>query len=140
MVTVKLSDLLYGFEFASAEGPFEGSAYVSLDTGEIHCTSEDMELDEEVPDDLETSDRYVAIPHKGDFDLGRSLALSFIEEALPDDYETVANYFRSRGAYSRFKGFLDARGIINQWHEFENKAIESALCQWCEENDIQIVK
>jgi hypothetical protein len=139
MVSVKLSDLIYGFDFASAAGPFESRAFVDLDTGVVHCKAEDMGIDEDLPDDLETSERYIAIPHKNDFDLGRALALAFVEETLPDDYDTAVGYFRSRGAYSRFKGLLDARGVTAQWYDFESKAVESALRQWCEENDIQVV-
>lgn len=40
---------------------FENAAYISLDTGTIYWLSD--ELDEETPPDLETSDRYLEIPH-----------------------------------------------------------------------------
>ena len=39
----------------------ENNAYISLDTGEIYWTSELNPVEEDVPDDLETSDRYLAI-------------------------------------------------------------------------------
>ena len=139
MVTVKFSDLLDGFEFANFGNSLEIGAFISLDRGTVHLTSSEVKLNEEVPEDLEISDRYIAIPHKNDLDLGRALALLFIEEALPDDYDTAVSYFRNRGAYSRFKGLLEARGIINQWYEFERNAIESALREWCREHDIQLI-
>lgn len=140
MVTVLLSDLIDGFYFASADGLIECAAYLCLDTGKVYFTSEESDIDEDLPDDLETSDRYLVIPDKRELDLGRELALSFIEEKLPDDYDTVATYFRSRGAYSRFKDLLDARGVIQHWYDFERQAIESALCEWCEDNGIYVVK
>ena len=55
----------------------EHQAYISLDTGAIYWVSESnpMEAEADVPDDLETSDRYIAVPHKNDLDLGTQLAL-----------------------------------------------------------------
>ena len=35
------------------------------------------------PADLETSDRYIAVPHKNELGLGRDLALSFIRSRDP---------------------------------------------------------
>lgn len=138
MVTLKFTDLLDAFEFVSFGGSIESDAFINLDTGAIHYLSSDLELEEEIPEDLETSERYLAVPHKTDLNLGRSLALSFVEEASPNDYETTARHFRSQGAYSRFKELLESRGIINQWYEYERNAIEVALKQWCQEHDIQL--
>lgn len=35
----------------------------------------DLEDEENLPDDLKTSDRYLAVPHRNDLDLGRRLVL-----------------------------------------------------------------
>jgi len=58
---------------------------------------------------------------------------------LSDEYDTVAGFFRRRGAYGRFKALLHARGMLERWYEFENRATEEALLAWCEENGIQPV-
>ncbi len=139
MAAVRFSDVLLGFEFANFGSLLDNSAYISLDRGTVHYAPGDSGLDEELPEDLEASDRYIAIPHKNELDLGRALALAFIEVALPDDYDTIANYFRSRGAYSRFTGLLEDRDMLSRWYEFENKATEAALRRWCKENDIQLI-
>ncbi|MGH8602631.1 MAG: hypothetical protein ACREXR_07595, partial [Gammaproteobacteria bacterium] len=91
-----------------------------------------------VPDNLETSDRYIAVPHKNDLNLGRKLALSFVEQKLPDDYNTVAGFFRNRGAYSRFKDLLESRGVLEKWYLFEASAMETALREWCQENSVPL--
>jgi hypothetical protein len=65
--------------------------------------------------------------------------LSFVEEDLPGDYETVASFFSKQGAYSRFKGLLEGRGILDKWFEFERVATEAALRRWCKKNDITLV-
>ena len=138
MVAIKYADLLDAFDFVSFGAPFESHAFICADTGVIYCASDSFELDEEVPEDLETSDRYIAIPHKNDLNLGRDLALSFVDQALPDDYNTVVGFFRRKGAYSRFKKLLESRGVLDAWFAFEAHAVEAALRQWCEENDVQL--
>jgi hypothetical protein len=77
MAAVKFSDLLDALEFASFNGPVENSAFIDRETGVCHYVSDEIELDDELPDDLEDSDRYLAVPNKNDLDLGRRLAISF---------------------------------------------------------------
>jgi hypothetical protein len=61
VVAVKFDDLSLAFYFVGSAAPTQNNAYISLDTGQIYFTSELSPLDEEVPDDLETSDRYVSL-------------------------------------------------------------------------------
>jgi hypothetical protein len=125
MVTVKYDDLSTAFDFVSFAGPMEHRAYVSLDTGAIFWISETNPIEEEeLPDDLETSDRYIAIPHKNELDLGNDLAL----------------LFRRRGAYARFKALLAAEGCLEEWYAFEAESTERALREWCKENEIHLVE
>ncbi|WP_377730458.1 hypothetical protein [Paraburkholderia caffeinitolerans] len=97
-------------------------------------------MDEDILDDLETSDRYLAIPHKNDLDLGRSLALRFVAQELPACYDQVEGFFRRQGAYARFKDLLEREGILELWYAFEAAAGESALRQWCVENGLEILE
>lgn len=138
MVSVKYEDLTAAFDFVSFGAPMEHQAYISLDTGTIYWVSEFVE-EEEVPEDLETSDRYVAVPHKHDLDLGRNLALRFAEEVLPDRYDTVQDIFRHRGAYARFKNMLASEGHLDKWYAFEAESIRKALKEWCTEQDIELI-
>src|SRR5689334_16096119 len=67
MTAVRYADLSLAFDFVSDAWPMEHDAYVSLDTGKVYWTSDfDDAFDEDRPDDLETSDRYLAIPHKNE--------------------------------------------------------------------------
>ncbi len=110
-VSTNATDLRTTFDFVSAAAPFEHSAYICLDTGKIYwkAASAGLENEENLPEDLDNSDRYVAVPHKNDLDLGRRLALAFVDQELPDDRDTVISFFRRRGAYGRFKDLLQAR-------------------------------
>lgn len=134
MPTVKLDDLLSGIEFTSDES----SAYLNVETGEIHFIAEGLDL-EETPEDIDDAEKYIALPDKRDLDLGRDLAMTFIHEQCPDDYPTVAEYFRHKGAYSRFKDFLAQRDLLQSWYDFEAKATVTALKDWCEINGITVV-
>ena len=140
MVTVKYDDISAAFDFVSFAAPMEHRAYVSLETGTIHWVSELNPLEEEVPDDLEDSTRYIAIPHKNDLDLGSDLALRFAAEELPARYTRVEGFFRRRGAYARFKEFLAEEGCLEKWYAFEAESAERALRNWCKEHGIQIVE
>lgn len=86
-MTVNFSELLEAFEFVSSGGAGENEAYLCMVTGKIYCHSEWADDVEELPDDVEDSGRYIPIPDKREFDLGKPLVLSFARHHLPDDYE-----------------------------------------------------
>jgi hypothetical protein len=75
-------------------------------------------------------DRYLTIPHKNDLDLGRSLALRFVAQALPARYDQVEGFCRRQGAYSRLKDLPQREGVLEVWYTFQADSVESALRQW----------
>jgi Uncharacterised protein family (UPF0158) len=137
VVAVKYDELSEAFDFVSFGVPTEHQAYIDRRTGKIYWVSDAIE--DELPEDFDESDQYIAIPHKNDLDLGTSLALRFADESLPDQYRRIEGFFRSRGAYARFKDLLAAQGRLEEWYAFEAKCTEAALRKWCEENDIPIM-
>jgi hypothetical protein len=139
VVTVKYEDLSAAFDFVSFAAPMEHQAYISIDTGTIYWISEVNPLEEDIPEDLETSDRYIAIPDKNDLNLGSDLALRFAAEQLPGLYKKVEQFFRHRGAYARFKELLASAGCLNKWYAFEAESTERARRNWCTENDINVI-
>jgi hypothetical protein len=140
VTAVKYDDLLLAFDFVGSAPPMEHNAYISLDTGEIYWTAEQNPMEEDLPDDLETSDRYISIPHKNDLNLGMNLALLFIRQELPEQYALAKSFFRSKGAYRRFKQFLESERLLDKWLKFEADSVENALREWCTENDIRILE
>ncbi len=94
MATANFDKLLEAFEFANFSGSPDSCAYVDLETGQTYWVADEMEDLEEVLDDIETSDRYLMLPDKRDLELGRNLAISFAEDALPNEYENVVDCFR----------------------------------------------
>jgi hypothetical protein len=140
LVAVNRYDIELAFAFVNSGAPMEHNAYISLDTGQIYWVSELSPIEEEVPDDLETSDRYIALPHKNELGLGRNLALGFAEDELPDRYHEVQAIFRRKGAYGRFKGLLESVGLLEKWYKFEEATLDTALREWCAANDIEIIE
>jgi hypothetical protein len=138
-VNVHLLDLLAACEWVSGSEAeaMNCRAYVSRETGEIHWLGEGIE--EEPPEDIDDESLYIPVPQKSDFDLGRSLVMRFVEEHIPDSRETVREFFRRRGAYSRLKLLLDRVGQLDRWHHYEQAGIEEALRKWCEKNDLTLI-
>ncbi len=139
-VPVSFDELLGAYEWVNAGevAALDCEAYISRATGTLHWCGEGV--DEEPPEDIEDESLYVAVPHQNEFDLGRPLALRFVEEHLPHSRETVYGFFRKRGAYSHFKSLLSHAHQLDAWHEYERTATEKALREWCEENGFVLVR
>jgi len=91
---VKIKDLADAFDWVSADGSFENEAYVCRETGKVYWKAGDGSLDEEeLPVDLDDEASYLPVPSKRDLDLGRRLALGFVEEHAPDAYDRALLYF-----------------------------------------------
>jgi hypothetical protein len=140
---VSFREILDAFEFVSVRGGFgEHQAFLCRQTGKIFWRSELSDFDEledELPDDIEDGEKYLEIPDKREFDLGKPLALDFACQVLPKDFDEVRRLFGHRGAYASFKHLLARRGVLDQWYDFEQKATERALREWCEINSIALI-
>jgi len=133
----KFKDVLDAFQFAdSGGGIVENYAYFCKQSGEFYLHSSD--LDGELPDGIDDGEKYLSMPDKRELDLGKPLALDFAREFLPDDFNHVRQIFSKSGAYARFKDLLVHRHMLNQWYDFEAKAEERALREWCEANSIDL--
>jgi len=134
---VSFSDLQLAFEFVSSGGIGKNEAYLDRQSGKIYWHSELGDTDEKLPDDIDNQ-KYIAIPNKREFDLGRPLVLDFAREFLTDDYDEVRQIFSRRGAYRRYKDLLVRRGALERWYDFSNQLEETALREWCAENGIEL--
>ena len=139
MVVIRFDELSEAFDFVGSAPEGENEAYISLETGRIYWISELSPPDVDIPDDLETSEKYLVVPHRADLELGKNLALRFAGERLPEYYGQVEALFRRRGAYRRFKDLLESKEVLEQWYAYENEATERALKEWCSENGIELI-
>jgi hypothetical protein len=139
---VSFHEILTAFEFAGMGGDFgTHEAYLCRRTGKIHCHSELLDPDElggELPDDVGDEEKYLAIPDKRELGLGKPLALDFAREFLPDDFDEVRYMFGRKGAYQKFRSLVTRRNVLEHWYDFESKATERALREWCAFNSIEL--
>jgi hypothetical protein len=136
---ISFQEILNAFEFAASGG--EHQAILCRRTGKIYLHSEFSDFDElndELPEDVEDDDKYVSIPDRRELGLGKPLALDFAREFLPDDFDEVRYFFGKKKAYSKFRALLIRRSALERWYDFESKATERALREWCEVNSIEI--
>lgn len=108
MAGVRFDDIENAFHFVSASPYGTSAAYLNVETGEIFYQSEMTGIDE-LDGKKMNWDQMIGLPHKNDLELGHSLVFEFVEVNLPDAYRQVRDMFRKKGAYSRFKGFLESR-------------------------------
>jgi hypothetical protein len=139
-VPVTFETLESALEWSSSAAPFENQALLSRTTGELFLRSLQGEFGEELPDDIEDGTAYVAVPHKNDLDLGRSLVLGFTEENAPTHLRTIESFFRQRGAYAKFKALLERANLLERWYEYEAAATRTALAAWAGDNGFTVVE
>jgi hypothetical protein len=137
MTMVKFSDIQDAFFFVSSASYGMHSAILNKDTGQLYYRSEMGDLDEISEEELDWG-TYIDIPHRNDVGLGQELVLEFVEQYLPDELDRIHSFFQKRGAYSRYKNLLEARGLLQRWNDFESEREEEVLREWCEENEIEI--
>lgn len=134
---MKYSDIEDAFMFVSMAPPHEHYAYLKKETGEAYYVSTLGDSDE-LPDDLDENEKYINVPHKNDLNLGWNLAFDFISANLPGEFDRIRGIFSRKGAYARFKDLLEAKGQLEAWYEFEQKATEKALREWCQVNGVNL--
>ncbi|MFQ3224993.1 MAG: hypothetical protein ACI8Z5_001247 [Lentimonas sp.] len=50
----------------------------------------------------------------------------------------VRDIFSRRGAYRRWKDFLENNGLLDKWYTFANESTREALIDWCHTHEIPI--
>jgi hypothetical protein len=138
---VSFDDILLAFEFAGVNGDGLHRAILCRRTGKIYFHYEFSDLEEfndELPDDVEDEEKYIDIPDKRELGLGKPLALDFAREVLPNDFDDVRYMFSKRGAYKKFRALVTRRNTLDRWYDFESKATEQALREWCQLNSIEV--
>jgi len=135
-MAVDYDELELAFEFVSSGYEFDHSAYLDTESGEIYFDSDAS--DDELPVDLFENGKYIQIPEKREFGLGKPLAIEYTQMNLPEELELVYSFFRSKGAYSNFKALLENKNLLESWYAFEQEALKKSILKWCADNEISI--
>ncbi len=131
MPIVSLDKLQDAMEWVSAD-PYDNEAYICRQTGTIYWIAGDPGMiDEEAPEDIHDSAKYLPVPDKRDLDLGSQLAYDFASQHLPQHYNDVRDMFRRRGAYGRFKEFLEGEGLLEEWYRYGDECEAKVMGEWC---------
>jgi hypothetical protein len=130
-------EILTAFEFVSV-GDSDNSAFLCRKTGEMFWHSDSSDELDELPEDIDDAEKYLALPDPRDLDLGRPLVMRFAAEEFANHYDEVAAIFSHSGAYRRFKDLLTREAALNKWCAFEAAAKETALREWCAENGVEV--
>jgi len=139
-VPITFETLESALQWTSSGAPFENEALLSRATGELFLKSMQGDFGEELPDDIEDGRAYIAVPHKNDLDLGRSLVLAFASAQTPTLAHSIESYFMQRGAYAKFKALLERTHLLEHWYEYEAAATRKALETWAGENGFVVVR
>lgn len=135
-------DILEAFEFVSLASRFDIEAVLDLETGKIHIQYDSSydtpEEFGEFPENTH-SDRYLAIPHKDDLISARGMVFDFAEKYCTEDgVAEITAFFNRKGAYSRFKDYLNEHDLWDAWHAFEEAALVEAFEEWYEDHSGEI--
>ena len=136
---VSFQEIRDAFDFVNIRGLGKNQAFLCIQSGKIYWRSEFSdfnEFEDELPEDIDDDEKYLAIPDARELDLGKPLALDFARQILPDDFDEVRQIFSRARAYANFKHLLAQRHAFEKWYEFEEKATQRALREWCELNSI----
>lgn len=140
MPKVNLDDLALAIDWAADDMCLGNVAWVCRQSGKVCMYSPEFEdTCDPLPEDFESSDRYLPVPDKYDLDLGNRLAYDFTREAIPGAYDEVRAIFGRRGAWGRFKDFLHYRGLVERWHAYREAQEFRALREWCADNGLEAV-
>jgi hypothetical protein len=134
-ITIAYAALEEALLAASADGGNGIVVWIAKADGRIHYQSPNGLVDEDpdLPEDIGDSGLYWQVPTSRDLDLGRGLVTRFVRDVIPGAAAEVAEIFRHRGAYTRYKSMLERRGLLQRWYDYENDATRDALLDWAEE-------
>ena len=130
MVTVNYDALSTALEFVSSGMLTEHRAYISIDTGVIYWVADSSDIDDDAPEGLEESDRYIAVPSiRHRLILARNVLTGeskrFVSNAAPSvPLGTLLRVAFTRWAVERC--FQDAKGELGMSH-FEVRTYQSLM-------------
>jgi len=97
-VPVNFADFLDAFDWVSATADSENSTYHCRSTVATLFASSSIDIDDDLPGDIDDGNLYVPVPNKIEFNLGKNFATKFAVEHRPNSYDEVCRFFRKSGA------------------------------------------
>ena len=133
---MKYLEFLDAIDFVNSGHYGDNVAAYRKDTGQLLFRTVGVE-DQIGPVPVSDPD-YVFMPRKDELHLGRDIVMQFVAEYLPRERGHVDWLFRKEGAFGRFKGYLDEKGLLEKWYEFSERQEEKMLRRWCAQNGLKL--
>lgn len=133
-----MDEIVNAYMFNECAPHGEPQAFICVSTSTILLCDESLGGCVDERQEAHPTDDCIPLPHKNDLDLGKHLVFNFVRDLIPEDLGNVERMFSRRGAYRRFKAFLEERDILDRWYDYETSAQETALRSWCEWNQIPL--
>jgi hypothetical protein len=61
-----------------------------------------------------------------------------VDRQIPGLKNKVREIFSRRGAYARYKAFLEDLDLLDAWYRFEGERTREVLLEWCKDKGIPI--
>ncbi len=115
-----------------------GGAFYDPAHDAVYFKGSDLEEDrQKIPEDVKW-ESCIRIPGEKQLDLGRALIECFVREVRPVDSEQVKSFFARRGAYRRFRTWVESHDLQGHWHAYRNRAEREKILSWCSANGIAL--
>ena len=98
----------------------------------------ESEIEIKTPGNHEDDESKITFPSQRQLDLGHRLVFRFAEEIIPNFEDEVSQIFNRKGAYRRFRSFLERNDFLEAWYKFENYHTALALVEWANEEGLEV--
>ena len=123
---------------ASSGNDPDATAILDRETGRTWLLSDYVDDGQEPPEDWDTNDRYLVLPDQQELDLGSNTARRFVEAHLPEHRDTFRDFFSRKGAFRRWRQWLEQNHHLEAWYAFEAKDHQVAIRAWLAEQGVEV--
>jgi len=115
-----------------------GGAFYDPARDAVYLQGSELDEDrEKIPADMDWSS-CIPIPGEKQLDLGRALVERYVQETRPADVGLVRSFFRRRGAYRRFRLWVEEIGLAEHWQVYRSRAERATILAWCADHSIPL--
>lgn len=129
---VDLNELIDAFTMQSHEITY----YVHHKSGEIVPLIQDMVEEDEISNDILSSDDYIPLPSS--YELNIYAIMEEFVFSLQDIkiQKVLACAIVGKGAFRRFKETIEAYSIQDQWYEYQHEQLQKKAVEWCRQEGL----
>jgi hypothetical protein len=149
----KLSEIVDSMDCQTGEM----SPFLNRETGKIEMLSAELisaiEDDEDPEEAIDTyggagedipviqeiikGDKWLALPSKFDINDYSIMENFCLSRKDPSHQDQLLSSIKGREAFGRFRGTVEALGLLDKWHAFKKESYMEIAKDWCEENGVE---